>query len=139
MRKMVAALAVVVVVMGAGLGAPAASAESRPSPWLRAHGTVNFWNGAYMYWGIEDGFAASLRTQPAPRAPLVGRTILFLAGDVEICRAVTNTMGDARCTADLSKLPARMPSVPWRAVFLGDDDWRPAYDYYRGVSQNPPY
>lgn len=60
--------------------------------------------------------------------PLAGKTIIFTNnGRKEICRAVTDTNGEAGCTGEITLGPAVLDSVwnGYTAHFEGDQDYKP--------------
>lgn len=58
--------------------------------------------------------------------PIVGRTIRFTSGAVEVCSAVTDTKGWARCLPSSPTTTALAPTVA-RATFDGDSTWAATY------------
>ncbi|WP_424888593.1 hypothetical protein [Streptomyces sp. XH2] len=118
-----ATLAVAASVSGtqAAVASPGHSGELRPARMVVHQGSANllppFMGGqAFLYDALDN-------------KPLAGKHVMLLNGSGrEICRAVTDSHGEAACTGAISLGPASVDTIAngYNAVFEGDEHYMPA-------------
>ena len=124
MRKYVVVLAVASIgVAGLGHAGPAAGTHMT-APNLRFLPIVQHSPSDPTFTRVNLKYDAQLHSH---QVPIVGRTIRFVSGPVEVCRGVTDDKGWARCTPSPTLGTLVITPTGTRAIFDGDSEWPATY------------